>query len=127
MKIEDVSARRVTVFEDGLKRQPERSAENPQVSREKTDPAAVVRSKDETATAQPDAEQLEKAIDALKERLGDNGAGFTFAVESSDHSINVTVMTKDSERVLMRIPAEGIVRLAMEGSDAVGGLLNKSY
>ncbi len=74
-----------------------------------------------------DPTELKQALAILQERFQQKDAGVTFAIESSERSVNVTVISKDSERVLMRIPAQSAIRLAQEDSLKTGGLLDRLY
>ncbi|ABB38507.1 hypothetical protein Dde_1710 [Oleidesulfovibrio alaskensis G20] len=126
MKIEELSASKLMRAEDPFSRVVKEMAAEPKqrAAAPAMNEAAAGR---EAADTAPDVSQVQQAVKRIQERLAEKGAGFTFTVDTTGHSVNVTVTDKDSDRVLMRIPAEGVLRLAQEGDSRIGTLLNKSY
>ncbi|MBG3879006.1 flagellar protein FlaG [Desulfovibrio oxamicus] len=74
-----------------------------------------------------DMQQLERTLNDLSHTLEAKGAALKFEIVSDQGVVQVEVSEKNSNKVLMRIPPEGVLRVGKDGGMTLGGLLNRQY
>lgn len=74
-----------------------------------------------------DRQQLEGALSDLSRTLEAKGAALKFEIVSDQGVVQVEVSEKNSNKVLMRIPPEGVLRVGKDGGMTIGGLLNRQF
>lgn len=74
-----------------------------------------------------DRQQLETALNDLSRTLEAKGAALKFEIVSAQGVVQVEVSEKNSNKVLMRIPPEGVLRVGKDGGMTLGGLLNRQF
>ncbi|WP_035064269.1 flagellar protein FlaG [Nitratidesulfovibrio termitidis] len=74
-----------------------------------------------------DMQQLESSLSDLSRTLEAKGAALKFEIVSDQGVVQVEVSEKNSNKVLMRIPPEGVLRVGKDGGMTLGGLLNRQF
>lgn len=72
-------------------------------------------------------QQLESSLNDLSRSLEAKGASLKFEIVSEQGVVQVEVSEKNSNKVLMRIPPEGVLRVGKDGGMTIGGLLNRQF
>lgn len=74
-----------------------------------------------------DMNQLRSSLENLSRSLEAKGAALKFQIVSDQGVVQVEVSEKNSNKVLMRIPPEGVLRVGRDGGMTIGGLLNRQF
>ncbi|KAF5028824.1 hypothetical protein DSECCO2_655040 [anaerobic digester metagenome] len=74
-----------------------------------------------------DMQQLESSLDDRSRTLEAKGAALKFEIVNDQGVVQVEVSEKNSNKVLMRIPPEGVLRVGKDGGMTLGGLLNRQF
>lgn len=83
---------------------------------------------DEEAVSSPlpgDPEELAARLKELEAHLAEQQPQLHFALVHAKGKLLVEVSARGSEKVLMRIPPEGVLRIGEDGKVALGRLLDK--
>lgn len=80
-----------------------------------------------TAAPETDPEKLEKRLEDLRKHLEQQGTPLHFSIVHDAGKVFVEVSQRESKRVLMRIPPEGVLQVGPDGLPSLGKLLDRRY
>ncbi|AAS95920.1 flagellar protein FlaG [Nitratidesulfovibrio vulgaris] len=72
-------------------------------------------------------EKLQERLEALQKHLEEQGAPLHFSIVHDAGRVLVEVTQRDSQKVLMRIPPEGVLQVGADGLPSLGKLLDRRY
>lgn len=86
--------------------------------------AAAVQQLEKVAAQQPSSEQIQKAMENLKQAIQSSAANLQFSVDSDTGQTVIRVVDGGTKEVIRQIPSEEVLQLA-KSLDKLSGLLLK--
>lgn len=79
------------------------------------------------AAGETEQQQLQRSLDDVARTLEESGVALKFKAVHDQGVLQIEISEKNSDKVLMRIPSDGMLRFGKDGVMTVGGLLNKLF